>query len=245
MKALILAGAQEDSPLSNIHSNKALIKIHDKEMIMYIIDALKDLDFIDTITVVGPKKQLSTIKDEVNIIVDAGSSLIQNIFKGVQVFSDEEMILVLTSDIPMITPEAIRDFVEKAIPLEADFCYPIIRREENDKKYPGVKRTYVKIKDGTFTGGNVVLVNAGVVKSRLDQAETFMAYRKKPWKLAWVLGIGFVFKFILGTLTIDELEKRVSDLFGIKARAVISTYPEIGTDVDKDSDLKLAARVLS
>ena len=55
MKALILAGTQEDSPLSTIHSNKALIKIHDKEMIMYIIDALKDLDLIDTIAVVGPK----------------------------------------------------------------------------------------------------------------------------------------------------------------------------------------------
>ena len=59
MKALILAGSQEDCPLKGEHSNKALIKIHDKEMILYIIDALRKLEFIDTIAVVGSKQELS------------------------------------------------------------------------------------------------------------------------------------------------------------------------------------------
>ncbi|MDD4568621.1 MAG: NTP transferase domain-containing protein [Tepidanaerobacteraceae bacterium] len=244
MKALILAGTQEDSPLSEIHPNKALIKIHDKEMVVYIVEALKNVEFIDTIAVVGSKEELSPIKDRVDIIVDGGTSLTDNIQKGSDIFSDEEMILILTSDIPMITAEAVRDFVEKAITLDAEFCYPVVLKEENEKKYPGVKRTYVKIKDGTFTGGNVILVRAGTVKTCINQAKAFMAYRKKPWKLAKILGISFVFKLLIGTLTIDQLEKRVSALFGIKARAVISPYPEIGTDVDKHSDLELAEKVL-
>mgnify|MGYP000921590924 FL=1 len=245
MKALILAGTQEDCPLSKVHSNKALIKIHGKEMVKYIIDALKNLDFIDTVAIVGPKQELSPIENQVDLIVDGGPSMTDNILRGAEIFHDEDMLLISTSDIPMITSEAIRDFAEKSLTLDADFCYPIVRKEENEKKYPGVKRTYVKIKDGTFTGGNMVLVKAGTVKSCIKQAEAFMAYRKKPWKLAKILGIIFVIKLLMGTLTIKQLEKRVSDLFGIKARAVISSYPEIGTDVDKDSDLKLAARVLS
>ena len=58
MKALILAGADKDSPFTNFNSNKALVKIQDKEMISYIIDAFKGLEFIDTIAVVGPKEEL-------------------------------------------------------------------------------------------------------------------------------------------------------------------------------------------
>ena len=227
MKALILAGSQEDCPLKGEHSNKALIKIHDKVMILYIIDALRKLEFIDTIAVVGSKQELSPIKDQVDIIIEGGATLTDNIQKGSEVFPDEEMILILTSDIPMITPEAIEDFVGKSLKLNADFCYPIVPKSENEKRFPELKRTYVKIKDGVFTGGNIILVKSGKVKLCINQARAFMEFRKKPWKLANILGIGFLFKLLLGTLTIRELEKRVSDLFDIKARAVISLYPEI------------------
>lgn len=245
MKALILAGADKDSPFTNFNSNKALVKIQDKEMIRYIIDAFKGLEFIDTIAVVGPKEELLPIKEQVDIIVDSSASLTDNILRGASIFSDDEMLLISTSDIPMITPEAIRDFVEKALSMDADFYYPIVSKEENEKKYPGVKRTYVKIKDGVFTGGNIIMVKVAAVKECVKKAEAFMAYRKKPWKLAGIFGLKFVIKFLLGTLTIRELEERVEELFGIKARAIISSYPEIATDVDKDSDLELAARVLS
>jgi len=176
---------------------------------------------------------------------DSRASMADNVLSGVDMFSDDEMILISTADIPMITPEAIKDFVEKALAMDADFYYPIVSKEENEKKYPETKRTYVKIKDGTFTGGNIVMVRAGKVKECIRQAEVFMTYRKKPWKLAQVLGLKFILKFLLGTLTIKELEERVGDLFNIKARAIISSYPEIATDVDKDSDLELAARALS
>lgn len=245
MKALILAGCQKNSPLKDLHENKALIKIHDKEMVLYIVDALKKLDFIDYIAMVGPREQLISLKNQVDLIIDGSDSMIQNILKGADVFPEEEKILVLTSDIPMITPEALEDFVHQAKEQDADFYYPVVHKEQNDKKYPGVKRTYVKIKDGTFTGGNIFIVRAGLVKAAMDQAESFLAYRKKPWKMAKILGISFIIKYLFGILTIAELEKRVSEIFGIKGRAIISPYPEVGTDVDKLSDLQLATRVLS
>ncbi|HQA59403.1 MAG: nucleotidyltransferase family protein [Tepidanaerobacteraceae bacterium] len=245
MKALILAGAEKEGPLAQYGPNKALIKIHGKEMIRYIIDAFKGLDFIDSIAVVGPKESLEPIKGQVDVIVDSAASLADNVLCGVNIFSDDEMVLIATSDIPMITPEAVRDFVEKSLSMDADFYYPIVSREENEKKYPGIKRTYVKIKDGTFTGGNIVMVRAGKVKECIKNAEAFMTYRKKPWMLARILGLKFILKFLMGTLTIDELQERVEELFGVKARAIISSYPEIATDVDKDSDLELAARALS
>jgi len=244
MKALILAGSQEDSPLTKFSRNKALLKICGKEMIKYIIDAMRELDFIDTIAVVGPKDELVSLEGFADIIIDSGSSMTENVLKGAEVFPDSELILIATSDIPMITSEAIRDFVEKAQKVDADFYYPIVRKEINEKKYPGVKRTYVKIKDGTFTGGNIVLVKVDTVKRCIKQAEEFMIYRKKPLKLAQILGPVIIIKFLMGTITISELEKRVGKLFGIKAKGIISDYPEIGRDVDKESDVEIAEKVL-
>jgi len=244
MKAIILAGSQGDSPLKDINENKALIKIHNKEMVLYVIEALKKLDFIEKVALVGEEDKLLPLKDSVDTIIGGSCSLTQNILIGAKGLSNEEFVLILTSDIPMITSEAIRDFVEKAEKLDGEFFYPIVEKKYNDKRYPGVKRTYVKIKDGTFTGGNIFLVRVGVLKTAINKAESFLTYRKKPWKLAQMLGISFIFKLLLGSLTIFELEKRVSKIFGVKARAIKSPYPEIGTDVDKESDLMLAKTVL-
>lgn len=245
MNALILAGKQADGPLKEVGVSKAVIKINGKEMISYVIEALKALDFVGKIAVVGDAQALAFLKNKVDIIVEQGDSMAENIVRGAEVFPEDEELLVLTCDIPMITPEAIKDFVEKARASRADFSYPIVRKEDNDARYPGVHRTYVRIRDGTFTGGNIVLIKAGTVKKAMDRAKDFLTYRKKPWMLAKILGVSFVVKLLLGMLTIKELENRVSDLFGIKARAVISAYPEIGTDVDKKSDLELAQKVLS
>lgn len=245
MKALILAGDSKEGPLKEIAENKAFIKICGKEMIIYVIEALRKLDFIEQIAVVGNKEKLSGLRDQVDLLIEQGESLSQNIMRGAEAFEDDDELLVMTSDIPMITEEALRNFIEKARQYEADLYYPIVRKEDNELKFPGVHRTYVKLKDGTFTGGNVFLVKVKTIKELLPKTEAFLTYRKKPWKLANILGLSFVVKFFFGALTINQLERRVLDLFNIKGKAIISEYPEIGTDVDKPSDLELASKVLS
>ncbi|MGB9812916.1 MAG: NTP transferase domain-containing protein [Thermovenabulum sp.] len=244
MKALILAGGSTDESLKDKGDNKALIKIGEKEMILYIAEVLKTIKDIDEIVAIGPKR-LEGISRGLFSVVEEEGSLFENVKKGLSIFPKEEEILVLTSDIPMITKEALEDFIDKAKKSGADFCYPIVRKEINDKKFPGVKRTYVKVKEGTFTGGNVVYIKIEKVVNAVDKVESFFKYRKNPLKLAMIFGSVFLLKFLFGTLKIEELEKRVLELFGIKAKAIISDYPEIGTDVDKLSDLEIAEKVLT
>jgi GTP:adenosylcobinamide-phosphate guanylyltransferase len=247
LKALILAGSGKSDKLKEDEETpKALIKINGREMILYILEALKKLDYIEKIVVVGPEKKLRSVLENYEVeVVQQGYELIDNVMKGLECFSDEDEVLILTSDIPMITPEALDDFVKRAKESDAEFAYPIISKEDTERKFPGVKRTYVKVKEGTFTGGNVVLVRVGSGKKCLNKARDFFIYRKSPWKLAAILGIPVVLKFLLGRITISEIEKRVFELFGINARAVISRFPELGSDVDKESDLELARRVLA
>jgi len=244
MKALILAGGKGEAGIDGKGQNKAIVKICEKEMIFYVIDALKKLPYLEEIAVVGDMDVLELVKDSVDKKIEEGESFFDNILRGVEAFDDAQQLLILTSDIPMITKEALEEFIKKAQGQRVDFSYSIVAKEDCEKRFPGTKRTYVKIKDGIFTGGNIVMIKPSTLKETLPQVKEVLSYRKKPWKLARILGFTTVIKLLLGSLTISELENKVSKIFDIKARAVRCSHPEIATDVDKEEDLLLAKKIL-
>ena len=51
--------------------------------------------------------------------------------------------------------------------------------------------------------------------------------------------MGNMLKFLLHRLTLSDIELRASELLGFSGKAVVSHYPEIGMDVDKEEDWQL------
>ena len=113
------------------------------------------------------------------------------------------------------------------------------------EKYPENLKTYVKLKEGRFTGGNLFLLNSKKIDNFLEIGKKMLLYRKKPWKMVKILGIFFLVKLILGRLSILDVEKRVASMMGIRGKAVICDYPEVGNDVDKPADLALAIKYMT
>ncbi len=245
LNAIVLAGHQ---PVSNPNSigNKALLKMNGKFMIEYVIDALEGVDEIDSIVVVGPGKELSpVVSEKVDAVVDSNGTIMQKLVKGIEYLGCNRHVLVCASDIPMITSEAVKDFIMKSYKTEADFCYPIIEKKSMDEKFPDAEKTFVKIKEGRFTGGNIFYINPLSIHKTIDLAEKLLAARKNPVKMASLLSLRFVLELLLGTLTIKKAEERFSKIMGLKARAIISQYAEIGNDVDKPGDIDTAANYLA
>jgi hypothetical protein len=151
-------------------------------------------------------------------------------------------VLLITGDLPLVTPAAINDLVRQSASARADVAYAIIPKDACERQFPGGRRTYVRLKDGTFTGGNGVVVTRQFVAMRGELIGRLYAARKNPVKLAALLGVGFLFRLVTGRLRIAQLEARASQLVGGRVSAVISTYPELGFDVDKLEDLNLARR---
>ena len=156
INALILAGTKKKGPLEideNV-DNKALIIINHRLMIDYIVDALNNSKNIDKILVIGPKNELHpSIGKKVEEILNTGNSLLENMEIGLNYFNSSDNLLLLTSDIPLITPEAIDEFLRICTKRKACIGYPIITKEKIIKKYPETVRTYVKMKEGVFCGG--------------------------------------------------------------------------------------------
>ncbi len=243
VNALILAGADKSDLGTNI---KALLDVNGKSMIEYIIEKLRQCDFIEHIAVVGCADKLNHLIDRgVDYIVEGQGSIIENAIKGVNKLGKEKEVLVCTSDIPMITHQAIADFVQTSQQTGAALCYPVVEKHQNEQKFSGIVRTYVTLKEGAFTGGNLFYIHAEVPKKCSEKAQQIISYRKNPFKMAKVLGVGILIRLALKRLSLEQAQKRFSKIFKIDARVIVSTYPELANDVDKPSDLEYATNWLA
>lgn len=242
---IILAGIQTIKSWDD-GRNKAMYPINGKMMVEYVLDAVRAAEGVGRIVVIGPGQELErSLHGMVDAVIDFNGSIMDNIREGVKYLGTERNIMICSSDIPLITTAAINDFISRSEKLGADLCYPIVEKKVNDSRYPEMKRTYVKTKDGTFTGGNIFYVNPAMLEKGFEFVDKFLKVRKKPLKMAGTLGFRFVLGLLLGTLSIEKIEKRFYELLGIRGKAVISEYPEVGHDVDKPSDVEVALTYLS
>lgn len=247
--AFVLAGGYKNGLIrgQTLPVNEALIRIGNRYMVEYVVEALRASPYIDRIIVAGPVDKIQPIYQNCPDItlVQSGDTVIETFKNAFNAFPPEgKRILVVTADIPLLTTQAVNDFLLTCLKQEGDLFYPIVSREINEDKYPGVRRTYVSLKDGLFTGGNLFFVDPAIVERCLPVAERLVRYRKKPLRLASYIGWGILLRYVLGQLSLEDAEKAVSKMIGIKGVAVVSPFPEIGIDVDKESDLDLAKRML-
>ncbi len=230
---------------------KGLIKLSGREMIEYVIDALKGIDRIRRIIVVAPASALhESWSNRVDAVIPTVGSAIDNGVEALKYLKEDnpglpDYVLFMTCDIPLITTEAIDDFLDRCQASSDDVYYPVILREVVEAKYPETKRTYARLRGATITGGNFALMEPTVILANLTLLEDAFNARKSVLKTLKLLGPKMIFKFLTRTLTIPDIEKRVSRIINAKAKTIVSPYPEVGVDVDKPEDLKLVSELLA
>lgn len=249
--AVIMAGGENNSELQKIapFDNEALILIGQYPMIYYVYQALRAVPIVNHIVVSGPVEALRSIlpKDDKLLFCQGGDNAVQSFAHAVDVLSGlglSPMVIAIPTDVPFITPEAIVDFLDRCQAVEADVYYPITSQAVNERKFPGVRRTYVKLKEGVFTGGNLFLLRSQVIPACVEIGEKLVARRKNPLAIAKLFGLGLVLSYLLGRLSIKQAEKRFYRVSGVRGKGIISPYAEVGVDVDKPDDLKLAQKFL-
>lgn len=242
--AVILAGGKSKPELTAVTGidNKAMTLLNGKPMIAYILEALEGTKCISEKVVIG-EDTLDPILTDLKRL-SSSDNFLENIKTGINAVGASGKVLLVSSDIPLIKSRMIDEFVEKSIKLDADFCYPVIPKEDNEAKFPKMKRTYVKLREGTLTGGNIMLVDAGFILRNEEIVKAAFAARKSPLKLAGMIGWGLLFRLVLGLATVTQAEDAAGRLLQGKLRAVITHDPEIGADVDKPMDVTAAEEYL-
>ena len=246
--AVLMAGTGKPEPLTDQEgvSNKAFIKVKDKALVTYVMQALISSSLVDRIAVVGPEADLEELfggQSKVEIIPEKGV-LLDNLAEGLAAVKGSSLCLIVTGDIPLVTAEVIDNFINLCEPHDHDLYYPVLTRNTCLQNFPTTERTYVRLKDGHITGGNIALINPDWFLANRSRLEMFISYRKKPLKMLRMFPPSFIFKYIINTLSVSDIEKVFSKILQLKARAVFCETAEIGVDVDKISDLELVRKTL-
>lgn len=247
MDALILAGRKNTETIDsqNNLNNKALLMIHHIPMVEYVVDALNQAQEIQNIVVIGPKQDLEFyIEKKVHKILECTDSIIENIKIGIDYFDNDHKLMVVASDIPLITGIMIDRFIQKCQKYEAFLYYPFIEKEHILKKYPDTIRSYANLKEGILCGGNMVIFSRLLFEKNQPLLDELYQNRKDIKKYITLLGMRFVTKYLFKCLSIQEIEKRAAEIVGFPVKAIKVDDPEVMIDLDKLSDYELISQVL-
>lgn len=232
MEAIVLAGGSTNDPLAQKFglASKTLLPYRGRPLVEYTLEALVQAGL--EVILLGPPVPLNPPPGRA--LPDQGS-LLANLEAGIQAAKGHK-VLVATGDMPFLGQEAVRWVLEQA--PQAGFVYTIIAKSTIEQRFPGMRRTYARIREGAFTGGNLVIIDKKLFFTALPLLRRALELRKKPLALAQMIGLGTLLRVILGQADIAGLEAKVSQILGVPARALITPYAEVGVDIDKEEDLR-------
>lgn len=232
--AVVLAGGKTSPELraQTGVEDRARLPFRGKEMVRWVIEALQASACVGPMAVVG-----AVAPSERYSVAEAGETFLESVRNGVAALDPAEGYLLVTGDIPFLTADAITDFTRKATASGGDFCYAIVRKADCLREFPTMKRTCLKLKEGEFTGGNIVYVTQGFLRDNWSRLEEAHRLRKNKFRLAATIGFGTLLRAVLAqalpaALSIFAAEKAASRLVGGKVKAIISPYAGVGTDID-------------
>lgn len=240
MQAVVLAGQRNNGRLEAAApvEYEALIPIAGRPMVEYVVRALAGHPRVDSVRVVGPSS------GEIPVVpIVPGASLWENIDRGLEGLDPDVSVLVATADIPLLTTAVVEAFLTAA-DTHAEIVYPLIPEAVLKSRFPTAQRTYFRFREGVYTGGNLFLVKARVTAGLAVSGPRLLEHRKSPLRLAQDVGTGVLIKFLLGRLSISDVEKQAGRLLGVDGRALVLAHPEVGMDVDKPADLVLVEEAL-
>ena len=240
---VILAGGKSKPDMIALtgQSNRALVVVNGRTLLECVTDALHGAPEVGPLCVVGdmpPDNRYTVLPD--------GGDFVANVTAGAFAHPDAPLLLVATSDLPFLTAAVVSAFVREGIAHSeatgAEIVYPIVPIAECYAQYPNVKRTSLRLREGVFTGGNLMLVRPQFLITRQQWIAEAYAARKSVPQIARRLGIGAILRLLISQkaapnlLPLAWLENRISRMIDAPARALICHAPELATDLDKPAD---------
>jgi GTP:adenosylcobinamide-phosphate guanylyltransferase len=247
MDAILSAGGipQPGEPLYDFTRGepKAMLDICGKPMVQWVLDALEGAQSIEQIVVIGLGPEHNLQSSKIRAYIPNQGGMLANVRVGmkklVELKPQVEYVLFVSSDIPAITAEMVDWVVNTALETRHDAYYNVIRRDVMEARYPTSRRSYLRLKDLEVCGGdmNVLRANMGPEHDRIW--ERIINSRKSVFRQAALIGFDTLFMVLFHLVTLERGVQIASRRLGLKGRAVVCPYPEVGMDVDKPFQLEI------
>jgi len=247
ISAVVLAGGPRDAValLDPSAPNKAFVPIVGQTMVARTLAVLRTVPQVERIIVVAPfvSSALGDLVDADEVRRD-GARIGDSLASGLRGLPADEPVLVVASDLPILTRAALEEFLSLAHRRDVDLVYACVERRTHAARFPGVPHTWARLREGTFCGGGCVQLRPRALPALDVFLERLGRARKNPLALARIFGWDVLVRYALGRLSIRAAERRASELLGAPVAAAVCTHPEIAVNVDRPTDLALAERLI-
>lgn len=236
--AAITAGGRSDDPFARALgvSVKALAVVDGTTLLARSIAAARGCG-AERIAVIGNDDVRRACEREVDVVIAEGLDGRENIRRAIGTARDRPLLL-MTSDMPFVTAEATRDFVDRA--RGYDVALPLAEAADYLAAYPDAPDHITAIGRDRVANGSVVYFAGGVAPQALEVAGRLFDARKSLWRMAALLGPRLLLRFATGTLRIEHVEALGRSLMGLDVRAIRNASPALCYDIDSQADLDYA-----
>lgn len=230
MRAVITAGGVVDDAYAALAGAriKALALVRGRTMLDRAIDAAVACGVRDVAVVGAP--EIAAACDGRARIVAGGASGAENVLRALRAWDDGEPLLYLTSDMPYITGDALRDFVAR-VP-GGTLAMPLTEFAAFERRFPNAPPFGITLRGERVVNGGAFLIPAGARERITHLATTMFDARKAPWRMAGIVGPLFLVQFALRRLSVDALEEHARRVLDVPAIAVRGAAPELAYDAD-------------
>jgi GTP:adenosylcobinamide-phosphate guanylyltransferase len=153
--------------------------------------------------------------------------------------------VLTTSDHVLLTPDMFRHFIAQASAAQTDVAIAMVERQTLLKAYAGNQRTWLKFTDGWWSGANLFGFFSPRVLPALELWQTIEQDQKKGWKIVAAFGPWLLLRVLLKSISLRNGLAKAGARLGLAASLVDMPMAEACIDVDKESDLVLAEKILA
>lgn len=252
MDALVIAGGTPvpGEPLYNETQGmpKALLDIAGKPMVQWVLDALGEARHVERVVIVGLPPSCSVHCSKPTNFVPNFGDLLANVEAGLRHLMElnpqAQYLLTVSADIPAITPPMVDWMIETTLQTRHDLYYCVIERQRMEERFPGARRSYVRLKDRQVCGGDMNVFRTGLAAEKALWAKV-LAARKNALKQAALVGLDVFLLLLVRQLSLQRAERMISRRLRLRGRVILCPYPEIGMDIDKPHQLEILRRDLA
>jgi len=237
--AVVLAAGRlrEDEAARTGQAIKALVVIGGRTPLQAMLDALRASGSVARILVVGPAAAREAVSGY-NLWLDERASGEDNLLAGLHAGQTQRVILC-ASDIPFVTPQDIRNFLD-LVPSDAAVGYPIFEKQEFLARFPGGRDKFAKVGAQYWTGGSVCVVDRELALRNERLIRSAFRARRSQTAMASLLGPVVLFKHATGALRVEDVVTRLGSLLGGKAVGIRGANPRLAMDCDSAADIEYA-----
>lgn len=248
-QALVLAGAANRQPLVRWSESrsKAAVRLFGRPMIQYVLDALLAAKEVSSVTVAGAPDLVSinfATRQKVHW-APSGTTMVQSLKQGLSVVDADGPVLVVACDLPLLTSQAVDDFIRLARSAGGDVVYPVVPKSAVTTLGSGVVKRCLRTREGIFSAGNLALISGSLREPGLSLLERAHRWRKRPQILGSVLGWRAWMRLLSRRMSFGELERRIFEITGVDLRIVPVEHGCLAFDLDSPKDHLAALRCMS